>query len=412
MKGRSFGVLLLAAFACALLGLILILAPGRQSLTLADLTPDESATPSSSFIFDIYSQALKEGGAALAGADWWVALYVLAALVVLLLVLRMMVSAVRMARSDGFSKPSPPAISSIAGRDEMPTAQVIIASRTSRLLEPADMAANIYESEQSFTRRPRSSAYSFEEVTAHFHSYAHGLSGKMMVTFTGIVAAFGLLAALMVYMSFTASLRKHALERAKITAVNVSDGAPSHLLKNGRDELRETLRKHAMKPGVAYVLVQERGGKLFAHSFPVLPAEVQAFSAAGFSSEPGQRTIRIGNGLVHEVTVPILEGRLGAVRMGVWKDEVDAEIAAAVAPLIKWIAWAVIGGVFAAIVLVWRINQPIIRLVRAAREISHGELDTPGPGIADSTEYGELSRALERMRASVRAAMVRLNGEI
>jgi HAMP domain-containing protein len=112
------------------------------------------------------------------------------------------------------------------------------------------------------------------------------------------------------------------------------------------------------------------------------------------------------------VTVPILEGRLGTVRVGVWKDEVDAEIAAAVAPLVKWIAWAVIGGVFAAIVLVWKINQPIIRLVRAAREISHGELDSPGPGIADSTEYGELSRALERMRASVRAAMVRLNGEI
>jgi hypothetical protein len=174
----------------------------------------------------------------------------------------MMVSAVGMARSDSFSKPPPPAAGNMTGRNEMPNARIIVASQTPRLFEPADMAGHDYEPEQSLTCRPRSSAHSLEEVTAHFHSYAHGLSGKMMVTFTGIVAAFGLLAALMVYMSFTASLRKHALERAKITAVNVSDGAPSHLLNNDRDELRETLRKHAMKPGVAYVLVRERGGKL------------------------------------------------------------------------------------------------------------------------------------------------------
>jgi len=43
------------------------------------------------------------------------------------------------------------------------------------------------------------------------------------------------------------------------------------------------------------------------------------------------------------------------------------------------------------------------------RRISYGELDAPSLGVEDKTEFGELSRALERMRSSVKAAVMRLS---
>ena len=68
----------------------------------------------------------------------------------------------------------------------------------------------------------------------------------------------------------------------------------------------------------------------------------------------------------------------------------------------------VIAGIAAAIFVVHRITRPIMKLVAAAKAISSGELETPAPHIADTTEVGDLSRAFERMRASVKAALSRL----
>jgi methyl-accepting chemotaxis protein len=66
------------------------------------------------------------------------------------------------------------------------------------------------------------------------------------------------------------------------------------------------------------------------------------------------------------------------------------------------------GGILMVIYFVWRINRPIIRLIRTARRISSGDLEAPSLGTEDKSEFGELSRALERMRSSIKAAMIRL----
>jgi protein-histidine pros-kinase len=80
-------------------------------------------------------------------------------------------------------------------------------------------------------------------------------------------------------------------------------------------------------------------------------------------------------------------------------------------PLVKVLLLVVGGGVLMAVYLAWRINRPILRLVRAAHRISSGDLDAPALGTDDKSEFGELSRALERMRSSIKAALVRLGGE-
>ena len=100
---------------------------------------------------------------------------------------------------------------------------------------------------------------------------------------------------------------------------------------------------------------------------------------------------------------------MGAVRVGIWKDDVDTEIGKTVVPIVKLIVLVVCGGVLMAIFLVRRITRPIVRLVRTARRISEGELDIPSLGVNEAGEFGELSRSFERMRSSVKAAIVRLN---
>ena len=242
----------------------------------------------------------------------------------------------------------------------------------------------------------------------HLAQYTHGLTGKMIFTFAGIVAAFGLVTLALVYFTLSSSLSRHIMQRTRVTAVNVSDGAPVYVLKNDAAGLRELLRKLANRPEFAYIFVENRAGEIFAHSFAVIPQEIRGGLSLDDQPVESQRTLKVGDGDVYEVSVPVLEGRAGVVRVGVWREQVDAEINEAVIPLMKLLTWIVCGGILIAVFLAWRINRPIFKLVAAAQAISRGDLDTPSLNVADASEFGELSRALERMRSSVKAAMIRL----
>ena len=171
------------------------------------------------------------------------------------------------------------------------------------------------------------------------------------------------------------------------------------------------MRKHVNQPEVAYIIVQNRAGKIFSHTLDILPAEVQNTTALSDIRAESQRSFRLGDGVVYEVTVPVMDGKIGAVRLGLWRDEITSEINRDVMPLVKVLLLVAGGGVLMAVYLAWRINRPILRLVRAAHRISSGDLDAPSLGTADKSEFGELSRALERMRSSIKAALVRLGGE-
>ena len=252
----------------------------------------------------------------------------------------------------------------------------------------------------------RRAATGIRDQLAHF---TRGNTGKMIFAFSGIVAVFGLITVAMVYFTLSSSLRRQVIQRVRIMALNVSDGAPAYLLRNNAAGLRELLRKQANKPELAYILVENRAGKIFAHSFTELPDEIRYAASVADQRNETQRTLRLADAVVNELSVPILEGRNGTVRVGIWHDHIDAEIGETMAPLIGLLLSAMFGGILAVIFLAWRINRPIFRLVAAAQAISRGDLDAPSLDVGDASEFGELSRAVERMRSSVKAAMIRLS---
>ena len=237
--------------------------------------------------------------------------------------------------------------------------------------------------------------------------YMQSLSGKMVATFTCIVAMLGLVTIAVVYFTVNSSLRYHAIERTRVTAVNVSDSAAGYILKKNAKGMRELLQKRTSRSELAYILVQNNSNTIYAHTFDDLPPELE--NAASPVGDQGERSLRIGGVPVIEVSVPILEGRGGTVRIGIWQKDIDREISRALTPLIKALFLVVAGGILAAIYLAWKINRPIVRLVRSAQKISDGDLDAPSFGTADKTEFGELARALERMRSSIKAALARLS---
>lgn len=244
----------------------------------------------------------------------------------------------------------------------------------------------------------------------HWSMLGRGFNGKMLLAFTGTVALFGFSTVAVVYYSLTNSLREHELKRATVLALNVSDAAAGFVVAKQKAELGALLSKTAGRAPTAYIVVEDRQGAALAmHGLTALPNEL----SPSLNSEPlrgiQRRTLTVGGRRVYETAVPLLDGQAGAVRVGLWAEEVEGEIHRILAPVIFCILAVLAGGLVCSLYLVWRINRPIAKLVRIASHISRGDLDAPLGGTRDPGEFGELSRALERMRSSVKAAMTRLN---
>lgn len=373
----------------------------RGAMTLAELSSGSASALGPSADFDFLSQPMQTAGAWLSGLEVDVIIYSAVGLAALLVVLRVLFATVRTIKEE---------ISFRAAESHSDRFAVLPAATPSLRVVPKGAAGDIEHDPRGYAARfAGAGRHAVDGLRWNLRAYGQGLSGRIVLTFTAVVALFGVITAALVYFTLTKSLTGHAIQRAQITAVNVSDSAPFYLMKQDAAKLREVLRKHVSKPPMAYVLVEQRSGEIFAHSFAVLPDEVQTTGSAGATVGSAQRTLRVGEGMVYEVSVPILDGQIGAVRVGIWKGDVDAAIGETIAPLIKWLLLVILGGTLLALILAWNISRPIVRLVRIARRISHGELDAPSLGVEDRTEFGELSRALERMRSSVKAAVMRLS---
>jgi len=234
-----------------------------------------------------------------------------------------------------------------------------------------------------------------------------GLQGKIMIGVAGGTLLIGLVIAGVVAYETAAVVRRQMDRRASDLATNLGDAAAARLLRAEILEIHALIAKYSVSPGVAYALVRDAKGAVVASNLgSALPAELAAPSAANASTEM-RRTLQLQGKTIYETSAPILEGRVGAASIGISADSVAGEVRRAVLPLVSLIVAALAAALAASLVAARRITRRVLSLKEAADRISRGDLEAPVGGEADD-EIGDVARSLERMRASLRAAMIRL----
>jgi HAMP domain-containing protein len=234
-----------------------------------------------------------------------------------------------------------------------------------------------------------------------------GLQGKIMIGVACGMLLIGLVIAGVVAYETASVVRRQMDRRAYDLATNLGDAAAARLLKGEILEIHALIGKYSVSPGVAYALVRDGKGAVVASSLgAALPEELTAPTAASASAET-RRTLQLHGKTMYETTAPILEGRVGAASVGISADSIAAEVRRAVLPLVGLIAAALAVGLVASLVAARRITRRVLSLKEAADRISKGDLEAP-VGIEANDEIGDVARSLERMRSSLRAAMIRL----
>jgi len=231
-----------------------------------------------------------------------------------------------------------------------------------------------------------------------------GLKWKISSTFSGLIFVLGLLVIGIVYFFTGNALQKHVDLRAAAIATNLADASAGFVSRKSSLELDALVAKYGRLDGVAYAFVQDAKGEVLASSVQPFPAELKE---AGGSVTPAG-TIALRGKSVYETRSPVLDGQLGVVRVGLWAEAVQDDMRTTLLPIIGLIFVCLAIGVGLSVMIASRTIKPILELKTIADEISRGKLDA-SVSIQSDDEVGELGRSLERMRASLKAAMVRLN---
>jgi HAMP domain-containing protein len=99
--------------------------------------------------------------------------------------------------------------------------------------------------------------------------------------------------------------------------------------------------------------------------------------------------------------------------VGFWVDTVEKEIQRTLLPLVGIMAIVPLIGALISFLLAYWIVRPIVGLTEIADKVTMGDLETSVSGkcVTSRDEIGDLARSLERMRSSLKAAMLRLGRE-
>ena len=237
------------------------------------------------------------------------------------------------------------------------------------------------------------------------------LKWKIGGSFAGVMLTLGFFLMLMVYQLTQHALRHQLDQRALLLANTLSDAAAGHLAAGNLLALHALARKVTLLDGVAFASIKNSRGDVVVDT---LAPELRPGIPNGRQRERYPREVSLAGRPVYAATAPILEGRLGTAYVGFWSDNLEKEIHRTLLPLVVIMAVVPLIGALVSLLLAHWMTRPLVGLTEIADRVTMGDLETSVSGkcVRLRDEIGDLARALERMRSSLKAAMLRLGREI
>ncbi len=208
---------------------------------------------------------------------------------------------------------------------------------------------------------------------------------------------------------FTQSL----IEQGEMLGRTIGEVAAEKLIEDDIVALKAGIEKFRYLGNVQYILIEDFNNQIITDTYnKKIPKEVrnvQLFQK-NYENKTVVRYIDVTseNTHVYDIYVPIKEGLLGFVRVGM--DQ--AWVREKVFRNLVYLGFVFFIGSLLAIIIIYivvtsQITRPIALLTESANRISLGEVDRPVQ-ITVKNEVGVLAEAIERMRESLKTALEKL----
>jgi len=243
-----------------------------------------------------------------------------------------------------------------------------------------------------------------------------GVRVKIMGIAMGVILLLGLVVTIQVRATMKAALREELRRRGTSIARDIAGRAADLILTNNLFALNELVRDAVETDlDVRYVFAVDQAMAPLAHTFVQgIPAQLLDANALLPGEQSRIEILDTEEGLIHDVAVPILEGKVGTVRVGMSERRLLGAVASITRFLLLVTGLVSLASVGGAYVLTSVMTRPILDLVKATEAVGRGDF-TRKARLWAMDEIGQLgvafnamTEALARFRADVEEVNRRL----
>ncbi|KUO72479.1 MAG: histidine kinase [Desulfosporosinus sp. BRH_c37] len=200
----------------------------------------------------------------------------------------------------------------------------------------------------------------------------------------------------------TNNLRDQLDKRAVSIGSDVAARATNELLINNAYSVYELLQNTLKNnENVLYLFIVDPQGNVLAHTFgEAFPKELLKANTVAGTDKYHMTAFRTEVGVVRDVAVPILNGKLGVARIGMDENGLQKAVLIMTWNLLLIALFVSALGIIAAVLLTRVLTQPIRELVSLTQRVTQGELDVQGV-VHTQDEIGVLTEAFNQMTVSL-----------
>jgi two-component system sensor histidine kinase VicK len=220
-----------------------------------------------------------------------------------------------------------------------------------------------------------------------------------MICCTGLIALLDLMVVVFVQNHLSSVLRAEYLSKGHNMAANLAVRS-GHLVLT--EEFVSLLRLAKDLEGsdedVAYAYVTDRKGQVLAHTFAEgFPHDLHGVSGPEAGESLKRELLDTAEaGLIHDISVPILQGKAGFVHVGISERRIRHTVSNFTFVLMGMAAFVLLVGAGLAALVSWAVTRPVRNLIEAAHEIRSGKLGRQ-VSTAAKDEIGELVGSFNQM---------------
>ncbi len=222
---------------------------------------------------------------------------------------------------------------------------------------------------------------------------------KIMICCISLVALLDLMVVIFVRNHLSNTLRAEYLVKGHNMAVNLAARSGHFVLTDEFVSLLQLVKDlKDSDVDIIYVYVADRKGRAMAHTFsggfPTDLIDINILEPGDIRREKLLDTVE--EGLVHDIAVPILQGKVGSVHIGISENRIRQTISHFTLALVTIAGFVLLVAIGLAAIVSWMVTQPVRNLIKAARKIRDGEL---GQQVAVTTkdEIGDLVESFNQM---------------
>lgn len=218
----------------------------------------------------------------------------------------------------------------------------------------------------------------------------------------------GILLVFIVNYTVTESLEKELIERGRTIAKDIAQYSAPQILDEDKIALKEIVTSSLSSESVEYIIIHNYDLQILTDTYNnQVPVEIAQKNIIEEIVKPEIINIPTMDLKCYDIIVPVEDGDLGYIRVGMKIDYIENKVASTISFIIYTIIAVTLIGILLTYFLANRIIKPILYLTNRANEISKGQLEEK-ISVRTNDEINYLAEAVERLRESLNLALSKL----